>query len=94
MIDKKKVINGLEKCKRCECDDCTEKNASQVPWDCPAYDDFVDSALALLKEQPEIIYCKDCKYGRPMCQPWEDIICAQNRATHIPDWFCAEGKRR
>jgi hypothetical protein len=46
-----KVIRGLEKCKRHECDDCAEKGASQAPWDCPVYDDFVDSALALLKEQ-------------------------------------------
>lgn len=51
MIDKEKVIKGLEKCKRYECDNCTEKGASQAPWDCPAYDNFVDSALALLKEQ-------------------------------------------
>lgn len=44
--------------------------------------------------QPEIVLCKDCKYGEPMCQPWSDIICTQNRATHIPDWFCADGERR
>ena len=50
-MDIEKIINGLEKCKRHECDDCTEKGASQAPWDCPAYDDFVDSALAMLKEQ-------------------------------------------
>ena len=51
MIDREKIINGLEKCKRCECDDCAEKGASQAPWDCPVYDDLVDSAIALLKEQ-------------------------------------------
>ena len=44
--------------------------------------------------QPEIVLCKDCKYGEPMCQPWSDIICTQNIATHIPDWFCADGERR
>lgn len=60
MTDLEKVIKGLEKCKRCECDDCTEKGASQAPWDCPAYDDFVDSAIALLKEQEPVepeVYC-------------------------------------
>lgn len=51
MIEREKVIKGLKKCKHCECDDCTEKGASQAPWDCPAYDDFVDSAIALLEEQ-------------------------------------------
>lgn len=55
MTDLEKVIKGLEKCKRCECDDCTEKGASQAPWDCPVYDDFVDSAIALLKEQEELL---------------------------------------
>ena len=51
MADRETVIKGLKKCRRCECDDCTEKGASKAPWDCPAYDDFVDSAIALLKEQ-------------------------------------------
>lgn len=51
MPDRKKVIEGLEKCKRCECDDCTEKGASHAPWDCPAYDNFVENAITLLKEQ-------------------------------------------
>ena len=51
MPDRENVIKGLEKCKRHECDNCTEIGASQAPWDCPAYDNFVDSALDLLKEQ-------------------------------------------
>lgn len=51
MLDTEKIIEGLEKCKRYECDDCTEKGASQASWDCPAYDNFVDNALTLLKEQ-------------------------------------------
>ena len=44
-------------------------------------------------EQPEIVRCKNCKYGEPLCQPWTDVMCTQNRATHNPDWFCADGKR-
>ena len=75
MVDREKVIKGLEKCKRCECDDCTEKGASQAPWDCPAYDNFVDSALALLKEQETVkpeVYCvcqdKYKFYRCPVCK--------------------------
>lgn len=60
MIDREKVIKGLEKCKRNECDDCTEKRASQAPWDCPAYDNLVDSALAMLKEQESDEKNKEC----------------------------------
>ena len=51
MTEREKVVKCLEKCRRCECDDCTEKDASKAPFDCPAYDDFVDSAIVLLKEQ-------------------------------------------
>lgn len=42
----------------------------------------------------ELIRCKDCKYSEQMCKPWKDLFCIQNRATHIPDWFCADGERR
>lgn len=56
--------------------------------------DIIEDTIALLKKQPEIIRCKDCKYGEHMCQPWSDIVCTQNRATHIPDWFCADGERK
>lgn len=78
MTDREKVIKGLEKCKRYECDNCTEKGASQAPWDCPAYDDFVDSALALLKEQEvreltidEWQEWKNNPKRNPICKLWE-----------------------
>lgn len=58
--------------------------------------------LELLKEQPEIIRCKDCKYGSLYCT--EDV-CGEtliecNRSDlgdvieiHGWKWFCADGKR-
>ena len=45
-------------------------------------------------KQPEIVHCKNCKYAKPMCQPWSDIICTQNSAAHAPEWFCADGKNK
>ena len=51
MIDRDKVIEALEKCKRGDCDECTEEHASHCPWDCIAHDELVSLALALLKEQ-------------------------------------------
>lgn len=77
MADREKVIKGLIKCRRCECDDCTEKGASKAPWDCPAYDVFVDSAIAMLKEQEaewvygedetgvDGWYCSECNFFEP-----------------------------
>ena len=95
MPDREKVIKGLQIERECvsrDCDrDCGKCDLVQDrDWLLSVYDD----ALALLKEQSEIVLCKDCKYGEHMCKPWSDIICNQNRATHIPDWFCADGKRK
>ena len=42
----------------------------------------------------ELVRCKDCKYGERMCQPWNDIVCTENNAIHIPVWYCADGERR
>lgn len=48
---------------------------------------------ALMKEQPDVVRCKDCKYG----EPWGVLIgCGKSKGfgiTHNPDWFCADGER-
>ena len=64
--------------------------------------ELVRDALELLKSQPQIVRCKDCKYG-----DWsqnirkEDMIFCYNGDTgiedgylHEPNWFCAEGEKR
>jgi len=56
--------------------------------------EYIVSMPAVGQVVRELIRCKDCKYGEHMCQPWSDIVCTENRATHIPDWFCADGKRK
>ena len=38
----------------------------------------------LLKEQPEIVRCKDCRRYPECCRP----------NTDDPNWFCADGERR
>lgn len=51
---------------------------------------YIDDAVALLKEQPEIVRCKDCKY-------WHDSInCPLYSEGMLTDgnWFCADGERR
>jgi len=54
MTDREKIAEKLEKCERCECDNCTENGASHIPWDCPAYDNLIENAIALLKEREPI----------------------------------------
>lgn len=50
------------------------------------------AVLAMLKEQPQIVRCKDCKYRREI-PVLGNIICVDN-SVHSPDWFCADGERR
>lgn len=55
----------------------------------------------LLKEQPEIVRCKECHYGEPVKNgAGDDCIQCNNDdlwwegMLHFPDWFCADGERR
>ena len=59
----------------------------------PIYKDEL-TELDLEISSGELVRCKNCKYGEQMCQPWSDIVCTQNRATHIPEWFCADGEKK
>ena len=51
----------------------------------------------LLKEQEEVVRCKDCKHGYE-CE--FDIKCENEGnpqmfgTRHKPDWFCADGVRK
>ena len=48
-------------------------------------------AEQLLEEYPQIVRCKECKYGEPgACG--DGIDC--DGVWHNDDWFCADGKRR
>ena len=88
-----KVIKGLEICKeRKYC--CPE---------CPYYDrdaemgchsnELMADALAMLKEQPHIVRCKDCRYGEKMGANTE-VYCNYRPGFHSGDWFCADGERK
>lgn len=54
-----------------------------------------------LKEQPQIVRCKDCKHGWNINPSEEEkfYVC-QNpkmvnmRYSHQGNWFCADGERR
>lgn len=51
---------------------------------------WVGDAIALLKEQPEIVRCKDCKYYDHFngCMSWHDVN------SNNDNWYCADGERR
>lgn len=48
------------------------------------------AALELLKEQPEIIRCKDCKFWY---KDEYSHLCAINGDLRPSNWFCADGER-
>lgn len=39
----------------------------------------------------ELVRCRDCRYAMDC---FEKKACKLNNGTHMPDWFCADGKRR
>ena len=81
MTDKGDVIKGLEKV-----------------WDAfnhmehELYADYVFDALAMLKEQPDIVRCRDCKWRS------EKGFCKHpdGGAGNIrpSNWFCADGVKK
>ena len=56
----------------------------------------IQMAIALLKKQPEIVRCKDCKHGEkvPTFKYYPDVTwCNKYLTSHNDDWFCDDGKR-
>lgn len=85
MADIEKVIKGLEMCLADEyCDGCPyEEDCFDPDIDNPWGSGVMRDALELLKEQPHIVYCEDCrKLGTDVCP----VFSPKN------DWFCAEGE--
>lgn len=99
MADREKVIKGLEHCSSGEgCKGCPY-NKTESGHACLF--DCVRDAIPLLKEQPEIVRCMDCRYGEPTKNgAGDDCIQCNNddlwldRNLNFPDWFCADGERR
>ena len=53
--------------------------------------EIAQDALELLKEQPQIVRCKDCKHWyKDECSH----LCGLTGDLRNADWFCADGKRR
>ena len=96
MPDRGKVMQWLETCANgCE-DGCPYEYKNLVyRVECKA--DLMSDALELLKEQPEIVRCKDCKHSCDYTDIYPYRIaykCIKNGGYHNDDWFCADGERR
>ena len=51
--------------------------------------DFTEMLIDLLKKQPRIVRCKDCKHNDGSRCDNLDLWVEDN-----PEWFCADGERR
>ena len=101
MTDKEKVIKGYECCLRINggCKDCpywdkTKSNKCERK--------LKRDAIAVLKEQPQIVRCKDCKYYNKsghFCKSSKLMNKTADAMVHTygmdvyDDWFCADGER-
>ena len=92
MIDREKVMQALDrisKDKRQYFAGSAAEMKEQL-----GLQELAEDALALLKDQPEIVRCKDCKYY----EQWEDDhICGMLGSYYgnkKPDDYCSDGRRK
>lgn len=64
-----------------------------------AFLELMTNVLALLKEQPELVRCGECKYrSKEMFDYYGNqndkrYVCQIHDLAKRPDWFCADGER-
>lgn len=85
MIDRAKVIKGLELCRDGRCHSGCPYNEINVG--CRKHLDT--DAIDLLKTQETIVRCKYCVFRDP-----RDGMCEHVLQIRDPDWYCADGVRR
>ena len=98
MASLEKTLKGLECCKKLSaedpfsgCDDCPYNEISVAVEECR--EALSADALKLLKEQKQIVHCKDCKHGDKCNEPHEDYWCTWHETYNNSEWFCADGER-
>lgn len=78
------------------CYGCDGSNDT-FPYNCEECEGAFLKAFKALK-QPEIVYCKDCKYAIPSSENF--IMCTAPYESQYPkaykpiDWFCKGGERK
>ena len=104
MVDREKVFDALRncvtepKCKDCPWEDCEKFGCKRVTVPVTLLLD----TLKVLREQPTIVRCKDCKYAKmtidgdlcKYCELDEDENGFLREVYRDADWFCADGERR
>ena len=58
------------------------------------FDEMREVLNSLPSTEPEIIRCKDCRWGKEACGNIECWINYIPTEYHEYEWFCADGERR
>ena len=92
MENREKVIKAYECCKN-----PIIKGCERCPYEKICYHDqfcltAIKDAIELLKEQPQIVRCKDCKWHDNPDDSPKYLPCMEMRTN--PNWFCADGIQR
>lgn len=89
MADIKKIIEAAEYClTNGKCTEC--KFSKGRMFATCRY--LIEDIFELLKEQQQIVRCKDCKYYDPK---YVDEECRLfHNFTTEPDWYCADGEQK
>ena len=96
-MDRDNVIKALECCKRKDGNECRVCPYTESEY---CTEDMVTDALDLLKDQPQIVRCKDCKHLIDHHGFMDDGYCRKMREDYCikfkpnADWFCAVGERK
>ena len=78
MADIEKVIKDWEA--------VLSRDPLDAPWD------LIDDTVELLKEQPQIVRCRDCRFKEKSVVPYR-WWCNRLEKHCDNDWFCADGER-
>ena len=99
-MNRDEVISGLEKCAASECNEKCQYSSIN----CGCRPRLMLDAMELLKEQPEIVRCKDCKHAVlttsgevKYCKCWqsdEDGTYGGDPLYLDGNYYCADGERR
>ena len=90
MTEYEKVIKGLKCCstphKSCS-KACPYNKDCYSEMDGEGITHLCADALKLLREQPKVVRCKDCKH-------YMTIHCTCDGCCISDDWFCADGEEK
>lgn len=90
--DMKKLQDAIKKCRKEHCAKCNNSEMPDCPYNCIEYASIVNLAVEILKEQPQIVRCKDCKRrGSYQCPVY---VGGDGMCSEPDDWFCADGEQR